>query len=186
MSASSPSSPRASMIAVPCSPIEPESEDPIAGPQADRGRAAARGSRRPRPVVQMYMPSAWPRSTTLVSPATIWTSASRAARSDRLHLLAQRLRGQALLEHERERQRERTSTGHREVVDGPVDRELADRATGEAQRLDDERVGGERQLAAPSTLNAPASARASSAGRVRRRARTVPRSASAVALPPAP
>ncbi len=40
------------------------------------GASRARGSRRPRPVVQMYIPSAWPRSTTFVSPATICTSAA--------------------------------------------------------------------------------------------------------------
>ena len=32
-----------------------------------------------------------------------------------------------------------------EVVDGPVDRQLADRAAGKAQRLDDEAVAAERQ-----------------------------------------
>ena len=41
----------------------------------------ARGSRWPTPVVQTYIWSAAPRSTTLVSPATIWTSAASAARA---------------------------------------------------------------------------------------------------------
>src|SRR3954462_2663933 len=71
-------SPRASMIAVPCSPIEPDSRMRSPG-WAASGASEARGSRRPIPVVVMYMPSAWPRSTTLVSPATILTPASRAA-----------------------------------------------------------------------------------------------------------
>src|SRR4051794_1136282 len=76
ISASRSNSPRASMIAVPCSPIAPESR--IRSP----GRAvsnAARGSRRPMPVVHTYMPSAWPRSTTFVSPVTTWTPAACAA-----------------------------------------------------------------------------------------------------------
>ena len=120
-------------------------QDPVAR-RSRVGRQPARGSRRPRPVVQMYIPSAWPRSTTFVSPATICTPASRAAARDRVDLGAEGLRREALLEHQRERQRERTGAGHREVVDGAVDGELADRAAGEAQRLDDERVGRQRQL----------------------------------------
>ena len=45
------------------------------------GARLARGSRLPSPVVQMYIPSAWPRSTTFVSPATTSTPAVRAARA---------------------------------------------------------------------------------------------------------
>src|SRR3954451_18098806 len=77
-SASSPSSPRTSMIAVPCSPIVPETRTWSPGSSA-AGESAARGSRRPRPVVQTYIPSACALSTTLVSPATISTSSARAA-----------------------------------------------------------------------------------------------------------
>src|SRR3954468_24558850 len=55
MSASSSNSPRASMIAVPCRPIGPEST--IRSPGCG-GENAARGSRRPMPVVVMYIPSA--------------------------------------------------------------------------------------------------------------------------------
>src|SRR4051812_39975209 len=71
-------SPRASMIAVPWAAIGPDSR--IRSP-GRAGANAARGSRRPRPVVVMYRPSAWPRSTTLVSPPTIRTSAASAARA---------------------------------------------------------------------------------------------------------
>ena len=46
---------------------------------------------------------------------------------------------------QRERQRQRARAGHGEVVDRAVDRELADRAAGEADRLDDEAVGRERE-----------------------------------------
>src|SRR3954449_2314660 len=70
MSASRSNSPRESMIAVPCSPIAPERRMRSPG---RAGANAARGSRRPMPVVQTYMPSAWPRSTTFVSPVTTVT-----------------------------------------------------------------------------------------------------------------
>ena len=143
ISASSSNSPRASMIAVPCSPIVPESRMRSPGRTA-AGESCARGSRRPMPVVQTYMPSAWPRSTTLVSPATTSTPAARAApaiasTSARSSSAAGPPRGPARA------QRERPRAGDGEVVDRAVDRELADRAAREAQRLDDVGVGGERQ-----------------------------------------
>ena len=59
---------------------------------------------------------------------------------DRLDLGAQVVRREPLFEHQRERQRERAGAGHRQVVDGAVDGELADRPAGEADRLDDEAV----------------------------------------------
>ena len=76
--ASRSNSPRESMIAVPWSPIDPDSRmrSPGRRPAGDR---FARGSTRPMPVVQTYIASAWPRSTTLVSPATISTPAASAA-----------------------------------------------------------------------------------------------------------
>ena len=143
-SASSSNSLRASMIAVPCSPIGPDRMIRSPGRSA-AGDSVARGSRRPIPVVHTYIPSAWPRSTTLVSPATISTPADAGRVGDRLDLGPQLVRRQALLEHERERQRERPRPGDREVVHGAVHRELADRAAGEPQRLDDVGVGRERE-----------------------------------------
>ena len=89
-----------------------------------------------------------PRSTTLVSPATICTPAASRRRGDRLDLGAQVVGREALLEDQRERQRQRPRAGDGEVVDGAVDRELADRAAREAQRLDDEGVGRHRELRA--------------------------------------
>ena len=67
----------------------------------------------------------------------------------RLRLGAQLHGRQALLEHQRERQRERSGARDCQVVDGPVDRQLADRAAREAQRPDHEAVGrdGERGVA---------------------------------------
>ena len=58
----------------------PRHEDAVARAAARPGRASARGSRRPMPVVQMYIWSACPRSTTFVSPAMICTPAARRRR----------------------------------------------------------------------------------------------------------
>ena len=96
----------------------------------------------------MYILSAWPRSTTLVSPVTISTPAVSRSGGDRLDLGPQLLGWQALLEHQREAERLRPRAGHRQVVDGAVDRELADRSAGEAHRPHDEAVGGHRQAEA--------------------------------------
>ena len=120
-------------------------EDPVAGPQRAGGELGARVDARPTPVVQTYISSAWPRSTTLVSPVTICTPAASAARGDRLDLGAQLVGGEALLEHQRQAQRERARARHREVVDGAVHRQLADRAAREADRPDHEAVGGQRE-----------------------------------------
>src|SRR5438552_3177001 len=79
--------------------------------------------------------------------ATPEARASPGGAGDGLDLRLQRLRAQALLEHERERQRLRAGARHREVVDGPVHRELADRAAREADRFHDEAVGGQREVA---------------------------------------
>jgi hypothetical protein len=67
---------------------------------------------------------------------------------DGVDLRAQVLRGQALLEDEREAQRQRAGARDGQVVDGAVDRQLADRATREAQRLDHVGVRGHGQLRA--------------------------------------
>ncbi len=65
--------------------------------------------------------------------------------SDRLDLGTQDVARETLLEDHREAERERPGTAHGEVVDGAVDRELADRSAREAQGLDDEAVGRERE-----------------------------------------
>ena len=63
---------------------------------------------------------------------------------------------EALLEDEPGREVQRPRPAHREVVDGAVDREVADVAAGEEQRRDDVRVGGERQ---PRPAHRPATPR---------------------------
>ena len=147
MSASSSNSPRASMIAVPCSPIVPDSRMRSPG-RIESAASRARGSRSPTPAVQMYIPSAAPRSTTLVSPPTMSHLRGVRGRRDRLDLGLQVVRREPLLEDQRERERARARARHGEVVHGPVDGEVADRAAREAERLDHERVGGERQRGA--------------------------------------
>ena len=52
---------------------------------------------------------------------------------------------EALLEDEPGRQVQRGGAGHRQVVDGAVDGEVADVAAGEEQRRDDVGIGGERE-----------------------------------------
>ncbi len=66
---------------------------------------------------------------------------------DRLDLRAEIVGRESLLEHERERQRERPRARDGEVVHCAVDGELADRAAREPDRLDDEAVGREREVA---------------------------------------
>ena len=70
-------------------------QDPVAGAQALRAQASRAGRGAPTPVVARYIRSAWPRSTTLVSPATISTPARarRCARSPRPPRAARRSRG---------------------------------------------------------------------------------------------
>ena len=143
-SAPSSNSPRASMIAVPCSPIGPETRIRSPGRSA-AGESAARGSTWPMPVVQMYIVVGLAALDDLRVAGDDRHAGGARRRGDRLDLGAQHLGLQALLEDQRQRQRERPRAGHREVVDGAVDRELADRAAGEADRLDDEAVGRHRQ-----------------------------------------
>ena len=66
------------MIAVPWSPTRPDTSTRSPGLRP-AGESAARSSSLPTPVVHTYIWSAWPRSTTLVSPATISTPAASAA-----------------------------------------------------------------------------------------------------------
>ena len=82
--------------------------------------------------------------------------------------------GEALLEHHREAERQRPRAGDGEVVDRAVDRQLADRAAGEADRLDDEAVGRQRDVDA-ADRDACRRRRAPRAPASRRRARRGPR-----------
>ena len=85
-------------------------QDAVAGRERWRATGARARSRRPMPVVQTYIPSAWPRSTTFVSPVTISTPGRPCGARDRVDLRAQLIGAQSLLEHQREAQRERART----------------------------------------------------------------------------
>ena len=60
---------------------------------------------------------------------------------------AERFHRQALFEDEACAEIRRPGSGHRQVVDGPVDGQFADVAAGEEQGVDDVAVGGEGQAA---------------------------------------
>ena len=154
-------------------------------PAAARDGAAARRARRASrcPSCRRTCRRRAPRSTTLVSPVHD-LHACRACRvRDRLHLAAQQVPVEPLLEYQRQAERDGPGAGDREVVHGPVHRELADRAPGEAERLHHEAVGGHRHLRLAAERHR---CRARRARRRRMPGRTVPRSGSGVALPPAP
>ena len=98
---------------------------------------------------------------------------------DRLHLGLQQIgRGEALLEHHRERQRERPRACHGEVVDGAVHGQIADRAARKAERPDDEAV--RRECRVTRRRRRPGRHRRARPARpIRTPARAGPRSASA-------
>jgi hypothetical protein len=66
---------------------------------------------------------------------------------DRVDLGPQLVGGETFLEDERERQCHGSGAGDGEVVDGPVDGELADRPAREPDRPDDEAVRRQREIA---------------------------------------
>ena len=147
ISAPSSNSPRASMIAVPWSPTVPDTSTgrPAAAPTATARRAGRACRRRSCTGTSRRQ---WPRSTTLVSPATISTPGLLGGGGDRLDLGAQVVRGQPLLEDQRQAERQRARAGHGQVVHRAVHRQVADRAAGEADRLHHEAVGGHRHALA--------------------------------------
>ena len=149
-------------------------------PGARQMRAKIHGRPRitPIPVVVRNSLSHAPRCTTLVSPVTIWTPALRGRRAIELRDPAQQVDVDALLDDHRAGQIQRHGAADREIVDRAADRERADVAAGKEQRIDDERIGGERQpiaaaasaqIASAPDLPARASAALSNARRTRRR-----------------
>ena len=111
---------RTAMMAMPCRPIGPLNN--MASPGRARSGAGLNSRvRSPIPVVLMKRPSAFPRSTTLVSPATSGTPAA-AALSPMLRTIRSS-RGKPLLQHEAGGEVERPRAHHRHVVHSTVDRE---------------------------------------------------------------
>ena len=107
------------------------------------GSIAAGATIWPTPAVLMNMPSALPRSTTLVSPVTSRTPAVAAASTHRHRDPAQGRNRQPLLQYEADAEIERPRSTHGEVVDGAVDGESADVAAGEDEWLHHVGIGGE-------------------------------------------
>ena len=168
ISASSSNSSRASMIAEPCSPIGPDTmiRSPGRSPAVD---IWARGSTHPH---------AGRADVHLVGVAALHDlgvaghdlhAGRLGGAGGRLDLGAQLIGGEALLEHERQAQRQRPRARHGQVVDGAVHRQLPDRAAREADRPDHEAVGGHAP-AAPRRPSRRRRHRAARAPRCRRRA----------------
>ena len=143
-SASRSNSPRASMIAVPWSPIVPETMIRSPGRRLAGDSGARASTRADAGRAEVHLVGVAALDDLGVAGDDLDAGRLR-GRGDRLDLGAQLVGRQALLEHQREAQRQRPRAGHGEVVDRAVDGELADRAAGEADRLDHEAVGGERQ-----------------------------------------
>jgi hypothetical protein len=129
----------------------------------------------PKPVVEMKTPSPLPRSTTLVSPVTIRTPATRAASAMEQTMRCRSASAHAFLQDEADRQREGVRPAHGDVVDRAVDGERADIAAREEQRRDDEAVGGDGEAARRGRSGSPDPPPPSGC-HWRTRARTCPRS----------
>ncbi len=153
--------------------------------RTDAGLISMPGIGAPMPVVEMYMRSALPCSTTLVSPPTMRTPASRAASAMACNFCLQYFGGQARFENESDDQSFGTCARNGEVVYGTIDGEFADGAAGKAQRIHDEAIGGDGDAARRSIFKCAASASGSveapqSSGAKR------PSIRRRLALPPAP
>ena len=99
----------------------------------------------PMPVVVMNSLSQAPLFTTLVSPVTIFTPASRAVAAIERAIWRRRSIGDSFLDDDGARQVQRHRAADGKIVDRAADRKLADVAAGKNQRIDDEGVGGERE-----------------------------------------
>ena len=100
------------------------------------------------PAVLMKMPSPLPRSTTFVSPVTIFTPHSRAAAAIEATTFCSVSIGSPSSSTKPALKIKRLRPGHRQIVHRAEDRQFADIAAGKEQRTDDERVGGEGEFLA--------------------------------------
>ena len=146
-STSSSSSPRATITAIPWSPSVPETSTRSPGPHAlgaelDPGRDEADPGRR------HVEPVGLPALDHLRVAGRHGNGHRRRGPRHRGGDAAQVGDREALLDHEAGRERDRPRSRDGEVVDGAVDGEVADVAAGEEDRLDDVRVGRERDARA--------------------------------------
>jgi hypothetical protein len=123
------------MIATPWSPSEPETRITSPGRARLPPSSSPSGST-PTPVVVMKMPSPLPRSTTLVSPVTTGTPASRAAPGHGFDDARQVGQRKAFFEDEAGGKVKRLGAHHRDVIDRAMHRKAADVAAGKEQRRD--------------------------------------------------
>ncbi len=146
MSASRARSPRASITAMPWSPMVPDTSTVARphqlGPEHASRRDQADAGRRDEE------PSAAPVPTTLVSPVTIAHPRGGSRLGHVGDDAAQLVDREALFDHERRGQPRRPAALHGDVVDRAVHGEVPDRAAREPSRGDDVRVGAERQAVA--------------------------------------
>ena len=96
----------------------------------------------------MYMRSALPCSTTLVSPPAILTPARRSRSGHGAHFCFQHLRGRPGFENECDHHGLGSRSGYGQIVHRSIHRQFADGAAGKAQRLDHEAIGGDRDARA--------------------------------------
>ena len=90
----------------------------------------------------MYMLSALPCSTTLVSPPAILTPGLFRGLGHGANFRFQNIRRQSGFQNKSHDDRFRPRAGHREIVHRAVDGQLADGAAGKTQRLDHKTVRG--------------------------------------------
>ena len=176
---SSSNSPRASMIAVPCSPIEPETRMRSPGRRRARRELRRAGRRRPMPGGADVHAVGVAALDDLGVAGDDLDARRRARRAAIASTSARSVvggrgppRGSARASAQRPRAR------HGEVVDRAVDGQLADRAAGEAHRLDDEACRSSARAGAAERDDARRRP-ARPASRSRTPARAAPRSASA-------
>ena len=100
----------------------------------------------PMPEVLIKILSALPRSTTFVSPVTKFDTGLRSRFAHRLNDPSEVLHCHPLFQDKTHRKIKRTRAAHGEVVDGSVNRQLSDVATGKKDRGYDIRIGAEGNL----------------------------------------
>ena len=143
-STSSASSPRATITAMPWSPSVPETSTRSPGQDAAGAEPHAFGDQADPGRVEVEPVCLAALDDLRVAgrddhPGGLGSARHRAGEP------AQPRHLEALLDHEPGREHERPCAGDGQVVHRPVDRELADVAAGELERLDDVRVGRERE-----------------------------------------
>jgi hypothetical protein len=134
------------MIAMPCSPMLPENDDPVAGAGAVAGPVLPLGDdadagRRDIDAVALALLH---HLGVAGDDGNLGSGGRQRHRVDNARQIAER---ESFLENEARRQVERRRAHHRDVVDRPVYRQAADVAAGEEQRPDDMRIGGQHQPA---------------------------------------